>query len=118
MTKREYIDKIKECTESLKMVETQLRWILSECEKHKYEVGTPRGAEMYSRFMGLYRNDFKRVLSKIEKLGEMLYTVEFRSGQERLEWSTAQEKLWELSHSGIFQQFISVAEKGHLPPEC
>lgn len=116
MKQNEVYDKLTRQKDSIDVIEKQLRWILSECQKKNAKPGTKFGDEMIQRFYSLYR-DFVKIKDDATKLADEVSRVEFNDEIMGLVYKTTANLLLQRCSVGIFRQFTSVAETGKLP-EC
>lgn len=116
MTENEVPTKLDACEESINMLNTQLIWILTECNKDHVRPNTNVGNEMVQRFFSLYR-DYQRILSQTTGLILQIEQMEFDDLLMRTIYELHGFALLNRLCSQDFQNFLSIAETGKLPME-
>jgi hypothetical protein len=114
MTETQVHEKIQEQSEAINMIAKELTFLLTEANKHNPVIGTPLASELAQRFMALYK-DFQIVQKNTVKLFQEVNETTFADELTGIVYKATAHLLVEKIKTGLFEQFISVAEFGELP---
>ena len=116
MTIKETENNILQLNDSLDMIGSQIKWILTETSTKNMIPESPVGREMIQRFFSLYR-DFKRLREKASEFYQKIHTAEFDDMIDYYIYTGIMQITMERFNEGVFHQFDCVAETGKLPKE-
>jgi len=114
MNIKETEDTILQLNDSLDVIRSQIKWILTETSTKKMIPESKVGREMISRFFSLHR-DFKRLREKAKEFYEKIQIGEFDDEIDYHIYKGIMKITIERFNHGLFHQFDCVAETGQLP---